>query len=184
MPRISGYHQWWYRRGKGKKDCALDPEKSMLCEQFDFNVRFQALRAHIKKGKVLQNCPMFSHAVTCACALTHIVLEFLCCDKDHDQNQLWRKVSISAYVSTVLHHYGKQPRGRSWSRDHGRGLLNAVPHGLLILLSYSSQDQHPWGSTVHSKLGLPHPSSIKKIHHRLAHSLIWWGYFLNWNSLF
>ena len=38
-----------------------------------------------------------------------------------------------------------------------------APRGLLILLSYSTQDYQPKGSTTHSDLGLPHQPLIKKI---------------------
>lgn len=45
----------------------------------------------------------------------------------------------------------------------------------LAILYYTSQDQEPSVNTIHGYLG--HPTSVKKMHHRLPYRPIWWEKF-------
>jgi hypothetical protein len=56
------------------------------------------------------------------------------------------------------------------------------PNGLFSLLRYSTESHQPWVFPV--SWTLPPQSSIKVLHHRLAHRPILWGHFLNWGFCF
>jgi hypothetical protein len=59
-----------------------------------------------------------------------------------------------------------------------------APHGLLSLLPYRTQDHQPRDGPTHNGLAPPPIQSlIKEMLHRLSHSLILRGYFLNWGFL-
>ena len=58
--------------------------------------------------------------------------------------------------------------------------LQLAPHGLLSLLSYTTQDSQPRSGTVQSKLGPP--TAVKEMYHKLAHNLV--GTFPQTSSLF
>lgn len=62
---------------------------------------------------------------------------------------------------------GKNLETRADAEIMGGCTYRVVLLALLSLLSHPPQDYLPRNGTDHSKLGLPCPLSIKKIHHRL-----------------
>jgi hypothetical protein len=74
------------------------------------------------------------------------------------KSNLGQKRFISAYS------YSPSLKQRSW-----RGAVYWLsPHGLLSLISHSTQDRLHRGGTAHSELDLPHQLLIKKMLHRLC----------------
>jgi hypothetical protein len=54
--------------------------------------------------------------------------------------------------------------------QRGECCLLAVPHGLLSLLSYITQDHQPRDGTTRNGCALPLQSLMEKMAHRLAYS--------------
>lgn len=119
----------------------------------------------------------------CVCAHTHTPLGFWLLWKNTiSKSNLGRKLSISAYSSTLYSIIG-EGQGRN-SDITGVWMMEFVhrPWGsdLLGLLSYSTQTYQPRSGTDHYECRMMgHPTSIKKMNYRLAHSPVWLGHFLS-----
>ena len=102
--------------------------------------------------------------------------------KHHDQKQGRKERVYWAYTSTspfIIE--GSQDRNSlragTWRQElvqrPRRGAAYwLAPHDLLSLLSYRTQDHQSRHNIIHSGLGPPHQSLIKKMLYRLAYSWI------------
>lgn len=142
-------HQWWYRRGKEKKDCALEPEKSKALWTVWFQCQIPSPKSPRKDG---QSATKLSYVLTCcdvgACALMPCLSFFAVIKTMTKVNSEGKGLFQLTFpqVSITQGSQGEQPRGRSWSRDHGRGLpllfLMACAPCFLIAARTNSAGQH------------------------------------------
>lgn len=98
------------------------------------------------------------------------------------------------YMSTVLHYRpslkevkggtqtGQEPEDRSWQRLWRSADYLLVLHGLLRLLSYSTQDHQHRNDTTHNWLSPPTEITKKRLD-LPSPSPILWRHFLSWSSL-
>lgn len=99
------------------------------------------------------------------------------------KSNLGKQGFVSTYPQVTAHHCRKSGQELK-QRQQTNTAHSLVHHDLLTLLSYSIRTISPEEALHTAGWALLYKSSIKKMHHRFAHRLIWWVHFLYWSSFF
>jgi len=117
-----------------------------------------------------------------ACCLSQ---GFYCCDNSPRPKATWQGKGL--FQLTTLRSQSITERNQDRDLEAGTEtevMKKTVLTGLLLVACPACFLTQPRVGTAHNGCGLPHQSSVKKMHHRLAHRTIWWEHSFIWCSLF